>query len=93
MTANAFTDRQACAHHCRTTRKLTGGRDQRDGPYPGTYGEPGDVRRCEHGRVWLWRGTTEGMFFQPLDVWRRISRFGEPVRYRRAVRAIEAAGR
>lgn len=49
-----------------------------------------DVRRCEHGRLWVATGTwLDGHFVRRLWLWERLSRFGSPILYRRALRALE----
>ena len=50
---------------------------------------PGDVRRCEHGKVWLYDREVEGRFFNTLIRWRRVHPLWEPITYRRAVRALK----
>ncbi|WP_191304369.1 hypothetical protein [Lentzea cavernae] len=55
------------------------------GPFPGTSGEPGGVRRCEHGQVWVFEKDDVYGF----DHWEWLSRVWNPVRYRRAVRALQ----
>lgn len=43
----------------------------------------GEVVRCKHGRVFMSLGYS--------GYWQRLTRFGYPFRYRRAVRALKAA--
>lgn len=51
----------------------------------------GDVRRCEHGKIWTFDRLVEGRFFNTLIRWRRIHPFWEPITYRRAIRALAAS--
>lgn len=52
----------------------------------GTWGAKGDVRRCEHGRLWIYVGSER----LTIDVWRRLT-LGERIRHRRAVRDLPTA--
>lgn len=49
----------------------------------------GDIRRCEHGKIWQATGRTrENVYFSQLDVWERLG-WWTPFAYRRALRALE----
>jgi len=79
LTANIVTKRQACARHCAYTYW------RNHGPV-----DTGDVRRCEHGKVWVATGRQrESIYFHVLDEWERLG-WWTPIAYRRAVRALEA---
>lgn len=67
MTANILTVRQQCRLRCPA---------RTEGP------RVGDVRRCEHGRLWLYRW---GAF---INYWSRLRPWLNPLAYRRAVRAL-----
>jgi hypothetical protein len=56
------------------------------GPFPGTQAEAGDVRRCEHGRIWSY--VKDVPFDYTIDHWETLSWFWNPVRFARAVRAL-----
>ncbi len=88
---------RGCRHECQTTWRWEHGASVPGGPFPGTMADPGDVRRCEHGRVWVATGrVAKSYFFTEHDVWERLTTWGSPLRYRRAVRALatpEEAGR
>lgn len=80
MAPNITTTRERCGRGCRYT-------------YWRNYGHVsiGDVRRCEHGKVWRATGyKRESRFFLSLDEWESLSRWRNPVLYRRAVRALES---
>lgn len=83
MTANVLKGR--CAYDCQRTWHSEHGGALPGGPFPGTGGGPGDVRRCEHGRLWIYKATDH-----PMDYWRRLSWFWEPITYRRAQAALNA---
>lgn len=86
MSANIL--RGCAATDCHRTFHFEHGGALPGGPFPGTSGKPGDVRRCEHGKVWRYRRTETGGSW--IDVWERVSRFWEPFVYRRAIRALDA---
>lgn len=73
--ANIATERMRCADGCSKTKRDV------------TAGRVGDVRRCEHGRLWQW-GARGGY----MDIWSRLSWGIEPIKYRRAVRALRSGG-
>lgn len=53
----------------------------------------GDVRRCEHGKVWQATGRSrENVWFHHLDVWERLG-WWRPIAYRRARRLLRSVGR
>lgn len=83
MSANILRGR--CANDCRVTWHSDHGPDRET---PGTSGSPGDVRRCEHGRIWIYEQTFTNRFYCAMDRWHRVSRFFEPITFRRAVRAL-----
>ena len=79
--------RGCAAERCHRTFTHEHGGALPDGPFPGTMGSQGDVRRCEHGKVWIFVGCEA----YTIDVWREVSRFWEPITYARAVRAMGGA--
>lgn len=83
MTANILTPKARCTTDCRTTFAGRHGASITGGPFEGTIGGPGEVRRCEHGRYWRWRDTNHR-----LDYWERLSWLWEPIVMRRARRAL-----
>ncbi len=85
MSANIL--RGCDAANCDRTFALEHGAALPGGPFPGTCASRGDVRVCEHGKVWIFV-YCEGY---RIDVWRRVSRFLEPLTYRRARAASLAA--
>lgn len=86
MSANIL--RGCAASGCDRTFTSEHGGALPDGPFPGTFGSDGDVRRCEHGHIWTFVGR-EGY---RIDTWRRVSRFWEPITYRRAITALADGG-
>lgn len=75
-----------CRVNCRTTWRHEYGPGR---SLPGTHATRGDVRRCEHGNLWVATGRTlESCYFTDHDEWERLTRWGSPIRYRRAVRAL-----
>lgn len=82
---------QGCDRECRSTFRYEYGGAMEGGPFPGTMADPDDVRRCEHGRIWIFTETVTGYFYNRLDLWRPISRWWEPIAYRRAARALRPA--
>ena len=85
MTANIL--RGCAAESCDRTFRQEHGGAVPGGPFPGTHAESGDVRLCEHGKVWLYT-RTEGW---SIDLWVRLHPLASPIRYRRALRALERA--
>lgn len=85
MSANLLAG--TCRHECARTWAVEHGGALPGGPFPGHWGSKGDVRRCEHGRLWLWQECPRP---HSVNYWRRISRFWEPLVYRRAAKAIAA---
>lgn len=74
------------ATSCHRTWHFEYGASVPGGPFPGTHARAGDVRRCEHGKVWLFhRLAPHGSWF---DMWERIHPLSEPIVYRRAIRAL-----
>lgn len=55
---------------------------------PGTNGYPGDVRRCEHGRLWIFERHFTNTYYCEMDRWQPISRWWRPLLYRKASRAL-----
>jgi hypothetical protein len=90
MSANVSTAREVCERECARTFHGEHGGALPGGPFPGTNGHEGDVRRCEHGRVWEFE--PQVLYTAGIDVWRLISPWWEPLRYRRAVRALAEGG-
>lgn len=90
MTAKANVREGVCRHECSRTFHGEHGGALPGGPFPGTSGSPGDVRRCDHGRLWVYADSRENGFYCLIDVWRPISRWWEPVLYRRARRLLDA---
>lgn len=82
------TPRERCLARCSRTFRYGHGDALRGGPFPGSHGEAGDVRRCEHGQVWLFEEMTPHDF--TIDHWTPLSRFWNPVQYGRAVRALRS---
>jgi hypothetical protein len=85
-TRNILTPQEKCRVNCSRTFATEHGASMPGGPFPGTFGEEGSVRRCEHGRVWQWLSCE----FWRIDIWAPLSPFWSPVRYWRAVRALAA---
>lgn len=77
-----------CRRECRSTWRYEHGGAQPGGPFPGTLGSQGDVRRCEHGRLWLFNRTRRDGFGNRHDEWTRLRWWLSPLRYRRAVAAL-----
>lgn len=77
---NVLTPRERCRRECQRTWAVEHGGGLPGGPFPGIDGEPGDARRCPHGRLWLYDGPDGHRF----ATWRPLSRLFEP---RRAWRA------
>lgn len=74
MTVNILTPAQYCRRFC----GLQFGKDA---------GALGDVRRCEHGRYWMWR-----YWHLSFDGrWVRLSVLRDPIKIRRARRAFAEA--
>lgn len=67
--ANILTPWQQCAIVCPTRT---------------TFQLYGDVRRCEHGQIWMYRLGWESGY------WGRLWPALNPIKYRRAVRALAA---
>ncbi len=88
--ANILTDRQTCARECSSTWRHEHGASVPGGPFPGTMAEPGDVRRCEHGKYWQFDRTSVGTFFTTHDLWRRLHPMLSPIAYVRARKALNA---
>lgn len=82
--------RGQCLHECSVTWHCEHGGALPDGPFPGTDGESGDVRRCEHGRLWLFTRSRENSFYCLMDCWRPINRWLEPRLYRKTQRLLAA---
>lgn len=59
-------------------------------PEISTHGKPGDVRRCDHGNVWLWEEEFQNRFWCFMDRWRRLHPRWNRRQYRLAVAALEA---
>lgn len=81
MSANILTERQRCARECQWTWWRTDG-----------HFDVGDVRRCEHGRIWR---ATGGRVLAlagatSYDQWERVPRF--TIAHRRAIRALAQDG-
>lgn len=81
MSANILTERQRCTRECRWTWWRIDG-----------HPDVGDVRRCEHGRIWRATGrralALAGATF--YDRWEPVPRF--TTTHRRAVRALAQDG-
>lgn len=74
-----------CRWDCRETWACEYGASLPGGPFPGTQGSTGDVRRCKHGNVWLYAGPSSSWRF---DIWRRLTWWGTPVQYHHALKAL-----
>jgi len=85
---NANVKAGRCKFECSKAWKGEHGSAVPGGPFPGTHGSEGDVRRCEHGRIWSYVGGDASYQF---DHWERLRWWEFPMRYRRAVRALRAA--
>lgn len=85
MSANVREGR--CKYECRSTWHGNHGPGL---SLPGTHGKPGDVRRCEHGNVWVFEREYEGRFYTQHDGWRRLHPILDWPEYRRAVAALAA---
>lgn len=70
-TANVRTPRQRCHDTCSRTFRHEHGASVPGGPFPGTLADPGDVRRCEHGRLWTFDPYTSRGDYR-IDHWRRL---------------------
>lgn len=57
-------------------------------PEISTHGALGDVRRCEHGNVWLWVEEFQNRYFCYMDRWRRLRPWLHRRQYRQAVAAL-----
>lgn len=77
-----------CDHDCSSTWRYAHGASVPGGPFPGTKADEGDVRRCEHGRIWLFAGVKEDGYWNKFDQWRPVSRWLQPRVYRRAERVL-----
>lgn len=77
--------KEGCRYECSTTWRGDHGPDR---SIPGTYASEGDVRQCEHGRLWLFTGEAQSRYFTVHDCWRRLSRWWDPIVFRRAKRAL-----
>lgn len=86
---NILTSRQHCRRDCSRTFHSTYGGALPGGPFPGTMGTLGDVRRCEHGRLWQFAEIHYGGNW--IDRWEPLSRFWNPIAWRRASRALTEA--
>lgn len=88
-TASANILRGECAVECKHTWHSDYGPNR---SIPGTHASKGDVRRCGHGNIWIATGRIrESYYFTQHDEWDRVSRFWEPLLYRKATRALTAA--
>ena len=88
--ANILTSRQQCRRECSRTFHFEHGGALPGGPFPGTAGDPGDIRRCEHGRMWRFVGTERGGNW--IDLWEPLSPVWNPIAWRRARRALVTTG-
>lgn len=79
MSANIEPPDATCARGCAQTWRHF---------HEATSGGPGDVRRCKHGRYWLWNSETDDYKF---DIWDRLSWLWTPILYHRAKTAIQRA--
>lgn len=77
-----------CAHECKTTWAVEHGGALPGGPFPGEYAREGDVRRCEHGKVWEYDPVDSSY---RINHWRQLHWFWDGAKYRRAVRLLAAA--
>ena len=78
MTANDLTERERCDRECHPGDRAHG------------WDEEGDVFRCEHGVIRrCWRETGWGHWLNRRRCWTRLSPWLNPIRYRRAVAALE----
>lgn len=80
---NIETRGECCQRNCSVTFRHEHGQALSNGPFSGTNGEPGDVRCCEHGRIWGFAVSN-----MRIDQWELLSPLWTPVQYRRAVRAL-----
>jgi hypothetical protein len=83
-----MTAKERCASKCSRTFRGEHGQAVPGGPFPGTQAEEGDVRRCEHGRIWAYVKQTPNDY--TIDHWEQLSRFWNPVRFARAARALRS---
>lgn len=90
--ANIETDAARCRRKCARTFRGQHGAALPGGPFPGTQGEPGDVRRCEHGRVWAFDEPRSRFEWPTFDLWESLGPLSTPIRYRRAVRSLSVPG-
>jgi hypothetical protein len=85
-----ISERGTCRSECGVTWHSEHGGSVPGGPFPGTHGGPGDVRRCEHGSVWLWEEEFQNRYWCFMDRWRRLHPFWNRRQYRQAVAALDA---
>lgn len=78
-----------CLHECRVTWNGEHGGSLPGGPFPGTSGKPGDLRVCEHGRVWRYAETFTNRFYCQMDRWTRVSRLSRA--HRKVMRLTTSA--
>jgi len=75
-----------CRTGCKHTWRYNHGPDR---SIPGTFADKDDVRRCEHGAVWIATGAIRtNAFYCDFDEWRRLAVWSSPIRYRLALSAL-----
>ena len=88
MSTNIYGGR--CQYDCASTWRYEHGGSLPGGPFPGTGGRAGDVRRCEHGNVWIFSEVRESRYYTKHDIWRRLNPLWDRREYRRALAALSA---
>lgn len=89
-TPNVFKDKDRCARDCRTTWAIEHGGALPGGPFPGGYASAGDVRRCEHGKLWIYDEHENRRQVAPsMNYWRRLNWFWYPIVSWRARRKLK----
>jgi hypothetical protein len=78
--------RPNCRRDCRQTWRHEHGAALPGGPFPGTLAQEGDVRRCEHGRIWYC--PKEPSDASNFDQWERLTWWGTPIRYQQARKSL-----
>lgn len=85
--SNISTAKETCLRECRKTWRGEHGGALSGGPFPGTQAKAGDVRRCEHGRIWEY-----SVDYVPnhltFDYWYHLDWFRYPIQRHRAKVAL-----
>ena len=84
---NISTTKETCARECRKTWRNEYGGSVPGGPFPGTHAQPGDVRRCDHGKYWEYAPDATPLGDYTFDHWNRLD-WSTPIRLHRAKSAL-----